>query len=96
MAEIAAAEVGETNPFSGRLRVISDPGLSGAAGAHWFVLGAPSRFDGLALILMDDQPAPRIEAQPSWTSFGMEWRASWPMGCSWVRPSWFRTEIPGD
>lgn len=95
VAEIAAAEVGEVNPFTGRLRVISDPGLSGAAGAHWFVLGAPSRFDGLALILMDDQPAPRIQAQPSWTSFGMEWRASWPMGCSWVRPSWFRMEIPG-
>lgn len=88
VAELTAAEVAEVNPFSGRLRVVSDPGLTDAA---WFVLGDPARFDGLALILLDDMLAPRIEAQPAWPTFGFEWRAQWPMACSWVRPSWYRT-----
>ena len=95
VAQIAATQTDQANPFMGQLRVISDPGLPGNSGAHWFVLGDPSRFDGLALILMDDMPSPQIEAQPSWTSFGYEWRAQWPMAVSWVRPSWYRTEIPG-
>ena len=78
-ADIAAAQVDQVNPFSGRVTEISDPGLTGDA---WYMLGAPSRYDGLALILMDDMQTPMIEAQSSWTSFGMEWRAQWPMACS--------------
>jgi hypothetical protein len=95
VADITAAATPDVNPFSGRLRVVSDPGLVGTgAGGHWYVLPDPAGTDGLALIMLDDMMAPVIEAQPSWQSFGWEWRAQWPMAAAWVRPSWFRTQVP--
>lgn len=95
VADLAAAEVDEVNPFTGRLRVVSGPALAGTGAAgHWYVLGDPAGVDGLALIVLDDMPAPRIEARESWTQFGMEWRIQWPMAAAWVRRSWFRTQIP--
>ncbi len=91
VTQITAAEVAQVNPFAGRLRVIADPGLPATGTDHWYLLGDPTRFDGLALIMLDDMMAPEIEARPAWPGFGWEWRAQWPMAAAWVRPSWFRT-----
>ena len=95
-AALFPATVDQTNPFSGRLSVLSDPELPGGAGAYAYLVPDPTRYDGLVMTHLDGQPGPRVETRDAWPRFGMSWRIDWPIACSWVRPSWWRMEIAGD
>ena len=80
------------NPFTGKLEIITDPGLSGTGTYHWFVIPNPSGTDGLALITMDGMDTPEVEARDAWPNFGMEWRVQWPLAAAFMRASWYRTQ----
>ncbi|ULB09557.1 hypothetical protein ORIO_06415 [Cereibacter azotoformans] len=92
VAEIAAAQVEDVNPFARKLRIVADPGLPATGTHYWYVLPDPAGTDGLAMIVLDDMVTPRVESRDAWPNFGMEWRVQWPLAASFVRPSWFRTK----
>lgn len=92
VASITATKSTDANPFAGKLEVIADPGLPGTSTYHWYVVPNPGSTDGLALVLLDDMPSPRVETRDAWPNFGMEWRVNWPLSAAFVRASWYRTQ----
>lgn len=92
VASITATKYSDANPFSGKLEVIADPGLPGTSTYHWYVVPNPGSTDGLALVMLDDMPSPRVETRDAWPNFGMEWRVNWPLAAAFVRSSWYRTQ----
>lgn len=80
--QINASTTDDANPFSGRLEVIVEPGLTSATA--WYLIGNPAQYDGLAHAFLDGQRTPQIESRPGWNTLGMEFRLHWPMDCKFI------------
>jgi len=89
LADLAAAEVAEVNPFSGKLRLIVEPGLTSATA--WYLCADPGRFDGLAYAFLEGRGAPRVESRPAWSTLGIEMRLTWALDAKFVETAtWYR------
>lgn len=89
LADLAAAEVAEVNPFAGKLKLIVEPGLTDDGA--WYLCADPSRFDGLAYAFLDGQSRPRVESRPAWSTLGMELRLAWALDAKFVATAtWYR------
>lgn len=89
VAQITAASVGDVNPFSQKLEVIVEPGLTDPFA--WYLIADPSRHDGLAYAFLDGQSAPDVRSKESWDRLGMEFRLVWPLDARFVsHSSWYK------
>jgi hypothetical protein len=89
VAQINAAKSDDVNPFSGTLEIIVEPGLTDAAA--WYLIGNPTRYDGLAHAFLDGQRNPRVESRAGWNTLGMEFRLTWALDARFIETAtWFR------
>ena len=85
VAEITAATVSEVNPFSGKLEVIVEAGLTNPAAAD------PSKHDGLAHAFLEGHNAPSVESRDGWNTLGLDFRLVWALDACFVSwASWYR------
>lgn len=89
VAAITANTPATVNPFSGRLEVIAEPGLTNLTA--WYVVADPTAFDGLVMAYLSGEEGPRIEAKEGWETLGMEFRLVWAIGSAFHGfQSWYR------
>ncbi len=89
VAAINAAKSDDVNPFSGTLEIIVEPGLTDDAA--WYLIGNPTRYDGLAHAFLDGQRNPRVESRAGWNTLGMELRLTWALDARFIETAtWFR------
>jgi hypothetical protein len=89
VAQITAATVSDANPFSGRLEVVVEPGLSDPAA--WYLVGAPSVFDGHVHAFLDGRSQPVVESRPGWNTLGIEFRLVWALDAKFIETAaWYR------
>jgi|GEM_PF-2042323 len=89
IAEINATKLSDVNPFSGTLEVIVEVGLTDPDA--WYLIGDPSKTDGLAHSFLDDLRTPRVETKPGWETLGTDFRLVWALDARFVSyASWFK------
>lgn len=89
LAEINATVTSDVNPFSGKLELIVEPGLTSQTA--WYMIGDPSKVDGLAYSFLDGQKTPKIESKPGWNTLGIEMRLVWALDARFVSyASWYQ------
>ncbi len=91
LAELSATTVDEINPYSNTLQLIVEPNLPEDA---WYLVGDPTRFDGLSHAFLEGQSAPRVETRPAWSTLGMEMRLIWAVDAKFIETaSWYKTPV---
>lgn len=94
VATINAATFDDANPFSGRLEIIVEPGLTSATA--YYLIGNPAQYDGLAHAFLDGQRTPRIESRPGWNTLGMEFRSTWALDAKFIETAtWIKNPGTG-
>ena len=93
VAEIQATKFSDTNPFSGKLEIIVEPGLEDPAA--WYLIGNPSQYEGLTWATLDGMDSPRVESRAGWDTLGMEFRVTWALDAAFTETAtWYRN--PGE
>ncbi|MBY8974633.1 Mu-like prophage major head subunit gpT family protein [Rhodobacteraceae bacterium NNCM2] len=88
VAETTPNAVAEVNPFSGRLEVIVEPGLTDPA--RWYICADPMMSEGLAHSYLDESNGPRVEDRIGWEVEGMEWKVILDFGAAFIDyRSWY-------
>jgi hypothetical protein len=77
-AALAAATVGDVNPFAGRLKVLV---VNEYAGNGWWLFGDPATRPALVHGYLNGRAAPQVETQEGWNRFGIELRCFLDFGC---------------
>lgn len=80
VAQISAAAVADVNPFSTRLEVVTEAGLSNVNA--WYLAADPMLVDGLTFAYLSGQRNPVVEAKDGWETLGMEMRLVWAIGAA--------------
>lgn len=89
LAAINAGTIEDVNPFSQKLELIVEPGLSSATA--WYLIGNPATNDGLAHAVLDGMSAPRVESRPAWETLGVQMRLIWALDAKFIETaSWYR------
>ena len=89
VATITAASPANVNPFSGRLEVVAEPGLTNTTA--WYVVGDPAQVDGRVMAYLSGQQGPRVDSQAGWGTLGMEFRLVWSIGAAFhAFQGWYR------
>lgn len=89
VAEITAASVSEVNPFSGKLEIIVEAGLTDPAA--WYLIADPSKHDGLAHAYLEGRNTPDVQSREGWNTLGLEFRLVWALDARFVSySSWFK------
>ncbi len=78
LASLAAAQVGDVNPFSGKLTLLVEPRLAGNA---WRIFADPSQASVLEVAYLNGNKMPMLETKDGWTTLGTEFRAVLDFGC---------------
>jgi hypothetical protein len=95
VALINAAKTSDANPFSGKLEIVVEPGLS--APAAWYLIGDPERHEGLAHAFLDGQRNPLVESRAGWNTLGMEFRLTWALDAKFIETAtWFKNPGPSE
>jgi hypothetical protein len=89
IAEIAASTVSDVNPFSGRLGLIVEPGLTSPTA--WYVCANPAQYDGLVVAYLEGRRSPSIQSRPAWETLGMQFRLVWSLDAKFIEwATWYR------
>lgn len=89
VAQITAATVSEVNPFSGKLEVIVEAGLTDPKA--WYLIADPAKHDGHAHAFLEGRSAPSVESREGWNNLGLEFRLVWALDARFVSySSWFK------
>jgi hypothetical protein len=78
LASLAAAEVGEVNPFSGKLTLLVEPRFTGNA---WRLFADPGELPVIRRAYLNGNDGPIVEQRDGWTTLGVEFRAILDFGC---------------
>lgn len=88
LADLAASQVSNVNPFSGKLGLIVEPGLTSSTG--WYLIGDPATNEGLAVATLEGFEQPSIQTRDAWTTIGMEMRLVWALDARFVETAtWY-------
>lgn len=88
LADLAASQVSNVNPFSGKLELIVEPGLTSSTG--WYLIGDPAVYEGLAVATLEGFEQPSIQTRDAWTTIGMEMRLVWALDARFVETAtWY-------
>jgi len=72
LAQIAAAQVAEVNPFSGRLILHIEPRFTGNS---WRLFADPAEAATISIAYLNGQEGPILEVRDGWETLGAEFRA---------------------
>lgn len=78
LAALAAAQVDDVNPFSGKLTLLVEPRLEEYA---WRVFADPAQAEVLSIAYLNGNQAPMLETREGWNVLGTEFRAVLDFGC---------------
>lgn len=78
LAELAAATVGDANPFSGKLTLLVEPRLPESS---WYVFADPATLPTLAYGYLTSAPGPQLASRDGWDVLGREFRVVLDFGC---------------
>ena len=81
LSSIYAAEVGDVNPFAGKLKLLVEPRLSGN---DWYVFSDPARLATLQHAYLSSAQGVQIQRQEAWNTLGLSFRAFLDFGAGWV------------
>ncbi|KAB2738459.1 peptidase U35 [Brucella anthropi] len=93
LADIAAAKVEDTNPFSKSLTLIVEPRLTDAKA--WYVAASPAEIEGLEYSYLAGEPGPQIEDKQGFNVDGIEWKVRLDYGAAFLEHrGWYKN--PGE
>jgi Mu-like prophage major head subunit gpT len=78
LTTLAAAEVSNTNPFSGKLTLHVEPRLTGNA---WRLFADPTELAVISIAYLNGQEGPQLETREGWEVLGTEFRCVLDFGC---------------
>lgn len=78
LTSIAAAQVSDANPFSGRLTLHVEPRFAGNA---WRLFADSPDIGTIVIAYLNGQAGPILETQQGWSTLGVEFRATLDFGC---------------
>lgn len=78
LTAIAAAQVSNANPFSGKLELHVEPRLTGNA---WRLFADPAEIATIAIAYLNGQEGPQMEVKEGWEVLGTEFRCVLDFGC---------------
>lgn len=78
LASIAAAQVSEANPFSGKLTLHVEPRFTGNS---WRLFADQGEIATILIAYLSGQDGPMLEQRDGWNTLGMEFRAVFDFGC---------------
>jgi phage head maturation protease len=81
LSSIYAAEVGDVNPFAGKLRLLVEPRITGN---DWWVFADPARLATLQHAYLSSAQGVQIQRQEAWNTLGLSFRAFLDFGAGWV------------
>lgn len=88
LADLAASQVSNVNPFSGKLELIVEPGLTSTTG--WYLIGDPAAYEGLTVATLEGLEGPSIQTRPAWNTLGLEMRLVWALDARFVETAtWY-------
>jgi len=89
LADIAAAKVEDTNPFSKSLTLIVEPRLTDAKA--WYVAASPAEIEGLEYSYLAGEPGPQIEDKQGFNVDGIEWKVRLDYGAAFLEHrGWYK------
>jgi HK97 family phage prohead protease len=77
--ELAATQVNEVNPFSGKLTLLVEPRL---AGNSWRLFADPGQIATILIAYLAGREGPQIDLREGWDVLGVEFRAVLDFGCA--------------
>lgn len=78
IAEIAAAQISDVNPFSGKLKVLVENRYEGNG---WWLFADPKTRPAFVHGYLDGREGPQVEVQEGWRISGVEFRCRLDFGC---------------
>lgn len=78
LAAIAAAQVADANPFSGKLTLHVEPRFAGNA---WRIFADPAELATIVIAYLNGREGPALEMREGWSTLGAEFRAVLDFGC---------------
>ncbi|MFN3130572.1 prohead protease/major capsid protein fusion protein [Roseibium sp.] len=84
LASIAAATVGEANPFSGKLQLVVEPRLSAVSETAWYIFASPAAAPVLQIGYLSGQEGPYLETRSGWEVDGVEMKGRLDFAASLV------------
>ncbi len=78
LAAIAAAQVADANPFSGKLTLHVEPRFIGNA---WRIFADPAELATIVIAYLNGREGPALEMREGWSTLGAEFRAVLDFGC---------------
>lgn len=89
LATLAAATVGEVNPFGGKLELVVEPRLDAASATAWYVVAKEA--EGLEYSYLEGQEGPFLDSRVGFDVDGIEFKVRLDFGAGWVdHRSWFK------
>ena len=80
LAQLAATETDQVNPFSGRLTLLVEPRF-GAASKAWYVTADPAAVPTFQEAYLAGAPGPQMASRDGWDVLGTEFRCVLDYGC---------------
>ncbi len=74
VADPAASHAGVTNPFRGKLELVTDAELDGYDANAWFLAADPADIDTIEVTYLNGQDMPMLESAVLFDQLGMKWR----------------------
>ncbi|PZO86944.1 MAG: hypothetical protein DI623_15650, partial [Sphingomonas sanxanigenens] len=81
LATINAAQVGDVNPFGGKLGLEVDPRLTGAM---WRLFADPATCPVIEYAYLNAASGPQLAQRENWSNGGWEWRVIFDFGCGLI------------
>jgi hypothetical protein len=81
LAQLAAAEPADVNPFSGKLTLVCVPELDASDDDAWYLFGSPGLAPVLEYSWLSGIAGPQIDTRQGWETLGQEFRCVMSWGC---------------
>lgn len=81
LAALTASQVGDVNPFSGKLELLVEPRLTGNG---WYLFADPAAGAALEYAYLSSAPGPQMTSREGWETLGMEMRVVLDFGAGAV------------
>ena len=89
LSDIAAATVGDANPFASKLQLVVEPRLTDTKG--WYVVADPNEATSLEWAYLEGMEGPQIESRAGWEVEGVEFKIKIAFGAGFVdHRGWYR------
>ncbi|MFN4141635.1 prohead protease/major capsid protein fusion protein [Aestuariivirga sp.] len=78
LAQLTATQLSNVNPFSGSLRLVVEPRLTGK---RWYIVADPNMVDGLSYAYLEGEAGPQVFIREGFDVDGTEFKVRLDFGC---------------